>query len=140
MIVRAAPKGHYEWLVERTGLNLSIGFRAIEAIDKDYVICGMVGYDDWTPNSVQMHMALKYPAAARHLVRPAFKYPFEQAGRAVVIGVTPGDNEAALKLNRHLGFRQICRVKDGWKPGIDMVIQEMRRDECRFLNGVDHGR
>jgi len=140
VIVRAAPVSHYDWLIARTGLNISRGFRAIEGVDETGRICGMVGYDDWTPNSVQMHTAILFPSVIRSLLRPAFMYPFVEAGRKVIVGITPGDNAAALKLNRHLGLREVYRVKDGWKDGIDVVIQEMRRHECRWINGVDYGR
>lgn len=133
MIVRPAPKEHYLWLVDRTGLNLSLGFRAIEAVDEAGRIHGMVGYDDWTPNSVQMHVAIENPAATRSLLRHAFQYPFKEAGRGLVVGVTPGHLARALKFNKSIGFREVYRIKDGWTPGTDIVIQEMRRDECRWL-------
>ena len=140
IFVRAAPRYHYDWIIDQTGLHISSAFRAIEAIEeKTGRIVGMVGYDDWTPNSVSMHMAIAYPMAVRTLVGPAFSYPFLEAQRKVILGVTPGDNERALKLNRHLGLREIYRIRDGWLDGVDMVIQEMRRDECRWI-GEFHGR
>jgi len=49
-------------------------------------------------------------------------------------GLTPANNLKALKLNKHIGFREVCRIPDGHKPGIDSVLQIMTRDECRWIN------
>lgn len=145
-----SPPEHYAWLGERTGCEMTAGFRAIEAQDGAERYCrlcgryhgrivGMVGYSGWTPNSVGMHLALDKPAAIRALLQHGFRYAFVQAEKQLVIGVTPGDNDRALKLNRHLGFRETYRVRDAWKPGVDLVIQELRRDDCRWLKGEDRG-
>ena len=136
MIVRAAPPEHYAWIRDRTGLRHSTEFRAIEALDASGEIRGMVGYDDWTPNSVQMHVAIDTPIVTRALVRPAFVYPFIEAGRKVVIGVTPSDRERALVFNKRLGFHETMRLHNGYADGVDLVFQLMTRDECRWLKGV----
>jgi hypothetical protein len=101
----------------------------------DGSIGAMVGYDNWTPNLVQMHIWIKNPEVylSREFVQEAFRYPFIQGDRALVIGVTPGDNVRALEFNRKIGFIETYRVKDGWSPGTDMVIQEMRREACRWI-------
>lgn len=98
-----------------------------------------VGYDCWTPNSVQMHIwVAEGVSLPRKFVREAFRYPFEQCGRGLVIGLTPGYNSAALEFNRRIGFREAYRVPDGWSLGTDVVIQEMRRDECRWISQRFH--
>lgn len=111
-------------------------FRAIKSVDEAGELQAMVGYDYWTPNAVQMHIWIKHPEAylSKELLQEGFGYPFN-SGRNLVIGVTPGDNTRALEFNRKLGFRETHRIKDGWSAGTDMVIQEMRRDECRWLPG-----
>jgi hypothetical protein len=129
--VDVAPKEHFSWLVERTKCATTEGFRAIEAFD-DRGIQGMVGFDYWTPNAVQMHVAAS-PAAVRSLLWPAFHYAFEQAGRGLAIGITPASNERACAFNRRCGWREAYRIKDGWTVGEDMIVFEMRRNECRFL-------
>jgi hypothetical protein len=32
-----------------------------------------------------------------------------------------------------MGFRETFRLKNGWDIGVDMVLKEMHRDECRWL-------
>ena len=144
-VVQRAPFAHRRWLQGKTNVEVGDGFVAIEAVDPSRIeycyscrrahgrIVGMVGYDGWTHTACSMHVAIETPAAVRALLRPAFDYAFNHKQRKVVLGITPGDNAAALRFNRHLGFSQVHRVKDGWAEGIDLVVQEMRRDACRWL-------
>jgi hypothetical protein len=97
----------------------------------------MVGYDCWTPNSAQISVALDAPIVARAILRPAFEYPFIQQGRSVLWAVVSSKNVEALKLNKHLGFRPTYSIVDGHSAGIDLVLMEMRRDECRWI-GSSH--
>jgi hypothetical protein len=133
VIVRAAPPEHFDWILSRTGCARTDGFRAIEAVDPDGRIRGMVAFDLWTVNSVQMHLALEAPVVLRSLLRPAFTYVFEESDRGVAIGIVPAHNARALELDKHIGFREAHRIKDGWAPGDDLVVLEMRKHECRWL-------
>lgn len=133
MIVQAAPPLHFAWIAERTGCALSPSFRAIEAIDEQHRIRGMVGFDHWLGNSAEIHIALDSPTALRALLRPAFDYLFNQAKKAVAIGIVPAHNEKALAFDKHIGFRELTRIRDGWAPGDDVVVLELRREECRWL-------
>jgi hypothetical protein len=133
VIVRAAPREHFEWLTSRAGTCIpSPDFRAIEAIDGDRIL-GMVGYDAWTPNGVSMSVAIDEPVAVRRLLGPAFSYPFLEAGRGVITAVVRGDNAASRKFCEHVGFRKTHAIRDGWAAGTDLLLYEMRRDECRHL-------
>ena len=92
-------------------------------------------YDYWTYNSANVHI---YSTDASSLLNPRFveemfRYPYEQLGLGILMAVTPADSTASLAFSKALGFREIMRIKDGWKVGIDMVVKEMRREECRYL-------
>lgn len=134
MLVRAAPPEHFEWLIARAGCAVTSGLRAIEAVDAKGRIHGMIGYDLWTPNSVQLHQAVETPIAWRSLIKPGFEYPFIQCGKGLLLGLTPSSNERALAMNRRLGFRETHRVKDACAVGEDLVVFEMRKEECRWLS------
>jgi hypothetical protein len=92
-------------------------------------------YDGWTPNSVQVHVYSESPKFLFDptFVREFFRYPFDQCGKSLVYTVTPGNAEGSLAVSKALGFREMYRIKDGWQPGVDMVLKEMRREECRYL-------
>lgn len=128
MKVQAAPPQNWQWLVDRVGCAITPSFRAIEAVDVYAKVHGMVGYDRWTDNSCEMHVAVDSPMVIRHLLYPAFEYPFLQCGKGVVIGLVRSDNYKAIKLDKHLGFTELQRIKDGHSKGVDLIIFEMRKE------------
>ena len=133
MIVRAAPPEHFRYLNERAGVAITPTFKAIEAIDEKGTVHGMFGYDGWTPNAVVMHVALDTAVALRHLLRPAFGYPFVQLGLGVALCAIRGDNVRSLRLTEHVGFRRVYTIRDCFGVGIDQMIFELRREECRWI-------
>jgi hypothetical protein len=137
VIVRASAREHHPWLLERIGLVPTPYFRAIEVVDAQGAIRAMAGFDGWSDGSVQMHVAVASPLALRTLVPAAFDFVFVQCGRLVALATVAASNARALKLDAHLGFREVYRVRDGHAPGDDLVLLEMRRDECRWIAGKE---
>lgn len=151
LVVQAAPAAHYLWLALRSGTELTEGFRAIEVLDEDRpVACpfcrqehgsirGMTGYSAWTPNSVTLHVAMDEAdpsdrrEAAAVLIPATFQYPFEERGLKVVLAGVISSNAKSLALCRRLGFREVHRVVQGWDDETDLVLLEMRRDECPWV-------
>lgn len=138
-MIEAANDADIQLFIEATSYKPTAQFKAI-VLKVGGEIHAMAGYDFWTPNAVQMHIWIKHPEAylSREFIQEGFGYPFG-SGRNLVIGVTPGDNERALAFNQKIGFVEKYRIKDGWSLGTDMVIQEMRRENCRWLpRSVNH--
>lgn len=133
MMVCAAAPADVAWIMERTHVAPTQNFRAIKAIDNAGVIRGMIGYDCWTPNSVEAHMAVDTPIAWRCLAVPTFEYPFVQMGRRIMLGIIPASNAKSLKMAQRLGLQETYRIKDGFENGVDVIIHEIRRDDCRWL-------
>jgi RimJ/RimL family protein N-acetyltransferase len=133
MLVTKATADDFAWLETRASCVVSSTFKAIKAVDEQGRIHGMVGYDAWTPNSVIMSIALENPAAFRALLRPMFDYPFNQAGRGIALAYIVATNSRSVKLTEHVGFTLATRLRDGWEPGVDMLVYEMRKENCRWL-------
>lgn len=133
MRVQAAVGSHFDWLIQRTNLVPTARFRAIEAVDSNGDIRGMIGFDCWTANSCEAHMAVDSPIVWRSLLYPAFQYPFEQMGRGVILAIIPANNKKSIRMATHLGFTETHRVRDGYDVGVDVILHEMRREECRWL-------
>lgn len=133
MRVEAATRSELCWLVERTQAGLTDAARGIKAMDAGGRVRGMVAYDNWTLNSVQAHMAMDAPIVWRSLLPAVFEYPFSHVG--VLLGIIPAGNLASNRMVDSLGFRQVYRVKQGWSPTEDLVLWQMRREECRWLQG-----
>jgi RimJ/RimL family protein N-acetyltransferase len=109
-------------------------FKGIVQLNDYYEIVAAVGYDHWTPNSVQLHIWIPRPAEmCRTFLREGFRYPFEIGRKGLVVGLTPSNNAAALNFNRRVGFKEVYRMKDAWDKGVDVVVQEMRKENCRWL-------
>ena len=133
MRVTAGHAEAFGWIEARTGCVLTRNARAIQALDASGQIRGVIAYDCWTESGVQAHMAVDSPVVWRSLLRPAFTYPFLEAGRSLLIGIIAADNPRSLNMVRRLGFRETYRVVDGWSVGVDLIVHEMRRHECRWL-------
>lgn len=119
---------------EKTSYVPTYQFNGMKLTAPTGKILVMVGFDYWTPNSVQMHIFIESPKAlTKHFIREVFAYAFITANRKLVIGLTPGDNAPALEFNRRIGFKEVHRIADAWVDGVDIVAQVMRRDDCRWL-------
>lgn len=133
MTIGPAPWMHFPWIIERAGVVASAGFRAIEALGNDGRIHGMMGYDSWTDNSVVMSIALDNPACFRSLVTAGFEYPFIQADKGVALCTIRATNSRSVRLTERVGFKLACRVRDGIAVGEDMLLYEMRREDCLWI-------
>jgi len=91
------------------------------------VYCGFVG------KSCLIHVGSEGQHwMTKSFLKEAFNYPFKTLKLKVIIGTVAGSNEKALKLDRHLGFKDVAFIPDAHDKG-DLVILEMRPSFCRWL-------
>jgi hypothetical protein len=130
-LIRRSTRDEMERMCRELPYNPTSGLRGITYGDG----LAVVAYDNWTENAVFIHCWSRAtrPWFDRRFLTEIFRYPFEICNKGLVIASTQGDNTPVLELSRKLGFRITYRVPDGWSLGTDLVIQEMRRDECRWL-------
>lgn len=69
--------------------------------------------------------------ASKEFVKKVFDYPFNTLKLKVIIGTVAGSNTKALKLDRHLGFKDVATIPDAHDDG-DLVILEMRPEYCKW--------
>jgi RimJ/RimL family protein N-acetyltransferase len=93
----------------------------------------MVGYDGWMNGAVSVHVAVEYPAALRHVLRPGFGIPFTELGMRLVLCQVLSTNAASIRMVKHLGFKEVFRGREWYAPGVDLVFFEMRRSDCRWI-------
>ena len=117
------------------GVSLPVDeeFRAIGRLNADSALCAVVGYNGFCGRVCMMHVAGVGNWMTREFLWAAFDYPFNQAGLVQVFGCTPQNNPRALKLEKHLGFKTLATIPDGWAEGVDLVLQTMHKSECRWL-------
>jgi hypothetical protein len=119
------------WQRERTGVYFTEAAKGLAAVDSSGRYRGVVGYDQWTKNSVEAHMAVDTPIAWRTLLPHVFVWPFQHVG--VILGIISASNVPSCRMVDALGFKQLNRIRDGWAPGEDLVLWEMRRENCSYL-------
>lgn len=110
----------------------SVGIAAIDESGKVEALCMM---DSWSYNSCQIHIWIDNPFVLRHgFAEEVFEFIFsKESGRTKAIGITPSDNQKARKFNAHIGFREIAVVKDGYKQGVDYIVTELNKNECKWI-------
>lgn len=124
------------WLCERIGYMPTPHMRCIGNVTSEGKILGVVGFDGWNGSSCQMHAAGEGNWVSRDLIRATFDYAFNVAGLKVLLGLVPSGNDKALRFDKHVGFSEVARIKDGHPDG-DLVILELRRENCRYLRKQD---
>lgn len=67
----------------------------------------------------------------KDFLKETFNYPFNKLKLKVIIGTVAGSNTKALKLDRHLGFKDVATIPDAHDDG-DLVILEMRPEYCKW--------
>ena len=121
------------WLKARAECNITDDMNGISCFRDDHLI-GVVGLESWSHNSVTIHLAIEDPMSLRHgYPEEVFNYIFNTCDKGLVIGVTPENNPKALKFNKHMGLVELYRIKDAYDVGIDYVVQELRKENCKFL-------
>lgn len=133
-MIRAARPSEIEWVCGKLPYPFNPTARGVLNVSEDHIGAAII-YDGWTPNAVQVHV---YSSGPVHLFNPdylreIFAYGFVQCNKGKLFTVTPADATASLAVSRYLGFTETYRMQDGWAVGIDMIVKEMRREECRYL-------
>ena len=118
-----------DWFLKRNKICQVNDVKGIVAW-RDQEILAMVLLDTWSKNSCQIHVAIDSPIVLRHGYKEeVLDYVFQTCDRGMIIGVTPSDNKKALKFNDHIGFVEVYRIKDAHEVGIDLVVQELRKED-----------
>ena len=83
---------------------------------------------------MQRHILILNPMVLRSdFIGVCCEFVFETKGRDVMYGMVPGNNEKAMKFNRHIGFTEKCRFEGAFQKGVDYVIMELRKENCKYL-------
>lgn len=135
-------KPHWDVLADILPLTLQEDTRGVMALSDTGQVYGGVVCEDWTETLCCCHIVLADPFRAMRagLIDAVADYVFTQCGRLKMIGMVPGDNLKAQKLNKHIGFTELYRIEDGYKQGIDYVVMELKRENCPYWAGEEDGK
>ena len=60
-------------------------------------------------------------------------YIFNTKGMQTIYGWVPADNEKAVRLNTHMGWSIKAIFDDGYMPGVDFLLMELKKADCKHL-------
>lgn len=82
---------------------------------------------DWTQTACFVHQVILNPMVLRHgWFSEIGDWLFDRANRIVLYAGVLSNNERSLKFHSKIGFTEVCRLKDAYDYGVDMVILELR--------------
>lgn len=121
-------KEEWDWLAARAECVYCADSKGIVAYDGDKLV-GAVAFDHWSHNSCHIHIAVENSIIFKHgFKEEVFDYIFNQCDKGIIIGITPASNVKCRRFNRHIGFKEIFQLKDGFEEGIDFTVSEYRRE------------
>ncbi len=123
----------WEWVFERIDPLITKTTKGVVAKDNGKILAAAI-FDNWTITSAHIHLIIENSFVLRHgFIEEVMNYFFSTADKEILIGVTPSNNKIALKFNTHIGFVELFRIKDGFMFGVDLVFQELRKADCRWI-------
>lgn len=129
MILRAMDRKLWNWFnTHLPVLEVEDSCGLVALSDKGIPMAGCV-FDNFTHTSVQVHLLIVNALALRSgFYEVCGDFVFKDQGKRLVYGMVPSDNEKALKFNRRKGWREVFRLKEGFKEGVDYVIMELTKE------------
>lgn len=122
-----------DWFLDRNRITLCNDATAIFAVDENDKILAGCMMDNWTETSCQVHFAIDNPFVIRHgYFQEIARFVFDVGGRLMMHGLVPADNARALSVDKKIGFKEVARLKDAFKRGVDYVVLELRKEDCNF--------
>jgi RimJ/RimL family protein N-acetyltransferase len=129
--------GEYDWgwCQAQVGTKRCEDTGGIMAIDSTTdTTVGACLFDNWTNNSVQCHFMITTPMVLKHgFLEACFDFMFNVGNVSRVYGLVPGNNTKAIKFNEHMGFTIKATMEEAYDVGIDYLLMEMKRENCRFI-------
>lgn len=95
-------------------------------------------YDNYTGTSIQSHLIVSNKMCLRHgVVETIAGIAFDVLGCYAIYALVPSNNEAAIKMNEHIGFEEKCRMANAYKMGVDSVLLELIKDNCKYYSAKE---
>lgn len=139
------PRTPEEWqslagfLKHHAGVHPSADLQCIGWVsDEDKKLVIVVGFNGFMGSVAQIHLAMAegWHFSPREMLRECFRYAFVTAKREMLLGVVNSRNDKAMRMDLHLGFRELYRLPAMHEDGGDIVLLGMKREECRYIDAA----
>jgi hypothetical protein len=125
----------WPWINDQVGIlrvEDSAGFVGVDENDNRVIACVL---DNFTANSVQAHfICVNKMALRRGFLETCYDIIFNELDVKYIYGLVPADREKALKLNAHMGFTEKTRLIEAFKAGVDYVLMELKKENCKYID------
>jgi RimJ/RimL family protein N-acetyltransferase len=106
------------------------GMQAIGYVKDNELVAG-VAFESQNRNCMWGHQRITKPPSKMFWIT-VVDYIFNQCGCKKFSAIVEVQNEKAIKLNKHIGFKIEATLVDSGENG-DLHIMSMWRDDCRIL-------
>jgi len=90
--------------------------------------------DNVAPTSVQAHFLVTNPLVMRHgFLEECCMFVYEGLKKKIMFAQIPSNNHASLSVTEKIGFKTVCTLPDAYDEGVDYIVRQMHKDECKFL-------
>lgn len=125
-----------QWVAERIGCApWNPDHAGAVGLERDGELVAGFVLDGYIANGhASMHSAVadKF-ALTRDFLHLFFDWAFHHLDLKVLINRVSSGNEASLKATAHLGYSEFARFPLAWDGEHDLVLFEMRRENCPWL-------
>ena len=133
MNLRPSKAYDLEWLEQRAPCFLTRNARGITAGIAGEEPMAVVAFDGWTENACWVHFAVRDPRIFfGQTIHEAWRWVFGRVG--LLLSTVRESNTRSIRFQKGLGFTEKSRIADGYAPGEDLIIMQLRREDAR------HGR
>ena len=123
----------WEWIHERAHPIACSDTQGIVAYS-DRGILAVAVFDSFTVDACNVHFAIGSPFVIRHgFLAEIARHLFVTCGRDRIFGLVPANNQKALKLDKHIGMKQVAVIPDALAKGVDYIVMRMDKSDCRWL-------
>lgn len=122
----------WRWFKELTHVIRCEDTQGIVAYD-ERGIQAMCVADSFSVDGCNVHFAVPNPIAIRAGLLTVFAdWVFDAIGKERMFGLVPDNNDAALKLDKHIGFHEVTRVPDAICDGVGYIVMRLDKADCRW--------
>jgi hypothetical protein len=105
--------------------------------DRTAAVLGVVAFTGFWGRVCSVHLAGEGNWVNRNLIWRSFDYPFRQVGVQAVLAPISAGNARSLNFAQRMGFKEVHRIRDGWADDVDLIILQLLREDCHWLNLLD---
>lgn len=129
------PPTDWQYIDDKCALTYTSDTKGMTAQDSDTGdILAVTVFQNWTANAVTHHGCINNQIVLKHgWIEEVAHYVFETCEKNVLFTQVASDNNTALLFDKSAGFIEVARLKDYCKAGVDLVLFEMRKENCKWL-------